>query len=64
MGRGGGERGKEQRRGGDIVKPQLPKLVRDRSSFQPRRMEPRWFAKRTFTLRTHNQIPLLLLVAY
>lgn len=56
--------GREQRKGGDTVKPQLPKLVRDRSSFQPRRMGPRWFAKRTFTQRTHSQIPLLLSMAY
>lgn len=43
--------GGEQRKGGDTGKLQLPQLVPDRSSFQPRRMEPRWFAKRTHTTR-------------
>ena len=44
----------ERRKGGDTGKLQLPQLVPDRSWFQPRRMEPRWFAKRTHTERTHR----------
>lgn len=57
---GGGEQGK----GGDTGKPQLPELGPDRSSSQPRRMGPRWFAKRTLTTHTQNQIPLLHRVVY
>lgn len=45
--------GGEQRKGRDTGRIQLPQLVQDRSWFQPRRMEPRWFAKRTFK-RTHK----------
>lgn len=45
----------ERRKGGDTGKLQLPQLVPDRSWFQPRRMEPRWFAKRTLTQSAHTE---------